>query len=84
MRISKKSKFYVIILLFLRRKGIGNKYKYYRAKKAAKAFAKRWEWQGYEKGRSQPFWIDLLTNVFEIKDITSFLKTLEKNIIDYL
>ncbi len=33
---------------------------------AAAEFAERWKGRGYEKGESQPFWIDLLTNVFGI------------------
>ena len=32
--------------------------------KAAKEFAKRWKDRGYEKGESNLFWIDLLTNVY--------------------
>ena len=31
---------------------------------AAAEFAERWRGRGYERGESQPFWIDLLTNVF--------------------
>ena len=34
---------------------------------AATEFAKRWKGRGYERGESQPFWIDLLTNVFGIE-----------------
>ena len=33
-------------------------------KKQAKAFAERWAGKGYEKGESQRYWIDLLSNVF--------------------
>ena len=29
---------------------------------AAAEFAERWKGRGYERGESQPFWIDLLTN----------------------
>jgi hypothetical protein len=29
---------------------------------AAAGFAARWKGRGYERGESQPFWIDLLTN----------------------
>ena len=36
-------------------------------KRAAKAFAKKWEGRGYEKGESQPFWLMLLQDVFGIK-----------------
>ena len=35
--------------------------------KAAAEFAKRWKDRGYERGESQPFWIDLLSNVFGIE-----------------
>ena len=34
---------------------------------AAAEFAERWKGRGYERGESQPFWIDLLTNVFGIE-----------------
>lgn len=34
---------------------------------AATEFAERWQGRGYERGESQPFWIDLLSNVFGIE-----------------
>ena len=34
---------------------------------AATEFAERWKGRGYERGESQPFWIDLLTNIFGIE-----------------
>ena len=34
---------------------------------AAAEFAERWKGRGYERGESQPFWIDLLTNVLGIE-----------------
>ena len=34
---------------------------------AAAAFAERWRGRGYERGESQPFWIDLLSNVYGIE-----------------
>ena len=34
---------------------------------AAAEFAERWKDRGYERGESQPFWIDLLSNVFGIE-----------------
>ena len=34
---------------------------------AAAEFAERWKARGYERGESQPFWIDLLSNVFDIE-----------------
>ena len=33
---------------------------------SAAEFAERWKGRGNERGESQPFWIDLLTNVFGI------------------
>ena len=37
---------------------------------AAQEFAERWKDRGYERGESQPFWIDLLSNVFGIETPT--------------
>ena len=34
---------------------------------AAAAFAERWKGRGYERGESQPFWIDLLSHVYGIE-----------------
>ena len=42
-------------------------------KNAAKKFAEYWKDRGYEKGESQKFWIDLLTNVYGVTDIASFI-----------
>ena len=36
---------------------------------AAAEFAERWKYRGYEKGESQPFWIDLLSNVFGVENL---------------
>ena len=41
--------------------------------KAAKKFVGYWLTHGYEKGEAQKFWIDLLTNVFGVKDIANFI-----------
>lgn len=43
-------------------------------KKAAKEFAERWKGKGYEKGESQKFWIDLLSNVLGVKDATEYIR----------
>lgn len=43
-------------------------------RKVAKEFAERWKGKGYEKGESQKFWIDLLENVLEISNATSFIR----------
>ena len=42
-------------------------------KKAAAEFAARWKDQGYEKGQSQQFWMDLLVSVFGVQDIKGFI-----------
>ncbi len=42
-------------------------------KNAAKKFADYWKERGYEKGESQKFWIDLLTNVYGVTDIAGFI-----------
>ena len=44
---------------------------------AAAAFAERWKDRGYERGESQPFWIDLLSNVFGIETPTAGFITFE-------
>ena len=41
--------------------------------KAAKKFSEDWKNKGYEKGESQKFWLDLLCNVFGIKDFANFV-----------
>ena len=41
---------------------------------AASEFAKRWQGKGYEKGESQLFWADLLTNVYGVEDLPSFIR----------
>lgn len=40
---------------------------------AAKIFAKNWKGRGYEKGDSQIFWVELLTTVFGVTDISQFI-----------
>ena len=46
--------------------------------RAAKKFVKEWSGKGYEKGENQKFWIDLLCNVFGIKDFANFILFEEK------
>ena len=41
--------------------------------KAAKKFIENWTGHGYEKGESQKFWIDLLTTVFGVENISNFI-----------
>lgn len=40
---------------------------------AAKSFAKNWKDRGYEKGNSQIFWVELLTTVFGVTEISQFI-----------
>ena len=40
---------------------------------AALLFQANWTNRGYEKGESQQFWLDLLSNVFGIQDIGNFI-----------
>lgn len=40
---------------------------------AAAAFAKRWGGRGYEKGESQTFWIELLTEIFGVESPSVFI-----------
>ena len=41
--------------------------------RAAKKFVEEWSGKGYEKGESQKFWLDLLCNVFGVKDFANFV-----------
>ncbi len=50
---------------------------------AAAEFAERWKGKGYERGQSQPFWIDLLSNVFGIDTPTDgFIVFEEHHMVD--
>ena len=49
---------------------------------AAAAFAKRWAGRGYEKGDSQTFWTELLTEVFGIENPSSFIRYEEQVKVD--
>jgi type I restriction-modification system DNA methylase subunit len=50
---------------------------------AATAFAERWKDRGSERGESQPFWIDLLSNVFGIEMPTDgFIRFEEHHMVD--
>ncbi len=40
---------------------------------AARRFAERWQGKGYEKGESQTFWLELLTEVFGVKEPSTFI-----------
>ena len=41
---------------------------------SAAEFAERWKGKGYERGQSQLFWADLLTNVFGVENLLEFLR----------
>ena len=41
---------------------------------AASEFAARWGGKGYERGESQLFWADLLTNVYGVENLPGFLR----------
>ena len=47
---------------------------YSEQKKAAKRFAEYWQGKGYEKGESQPFWLALLRDVFEVAEPEKWIK----------
>jgi hypothetical protein len=51
-------------------------------KQAATEFAARWKDRGSEKEDSQRFWIDLLGNVYGIKNVTEFVRFEEKAALD--
>ena len=46
---------------------------------AAAEFAERWKGRGCERGESQPFWIDLLTNMFGIEAPSDGFITFEEH-----
>ena len=50
---------------------------------AAKAFAKNWKNRGYEKGDSQIFWVELLTTVFGVTEISHFISFEEQVHLDH-
>lgn len=43
-------------------------------RKKAKEFAEQWKDRGYEKGESQTFWLQLLNDVFEVPNVSQFIK----------
>ncbi|MCI8641258.1 MAG: class I SAM-dependent DNA methyltransferase [Clostridia bacterium] len=43
-------------------------------KKQAKQFVEFWKHKGYEKGQSQQFWIQLLTDIFGVKNTSEFIE----------
>lgn len=49
---------------------------------AAAAFSERWKGRGYEKGDSQVFWTELLTEVFGIENPSTFIRYEEQVKVD--
>ena len=49
---------------------------------AAQRFAERWQGKGYEKGESQTFWLELLTEVFGVKEPSTFINFEEQVKLD--
>ena len=49
---------------------------------AAESFAKRWEGKGYEKGQSQLFWTELLTEVYGVENPSTFIRFEEQVKVD--
>ena len=45
---------------------------------AAAAFAERWQGRGYERGESQLFWTDLLSNVYGVENLPDFIRYEER------
>ncbi len=43
-------------------------------KQKAKAFSEFWKDKGYEKGQSQQFWIQLLTDVYGVQNPSEFIE----------
>ena len=50
---------------------------------AAKEFATYWKDKGYEKGESQPFWIELIGKVFGVENPTHFIAFEEQVKLDH-
>ena len=50
---------------------------------AAAAFAKKWEGRGYEKGESQIFWTELLTEVFGVEEPSTFIRFEQQAQLDH-
>ena len=49
---------------------------------AAAAFAQRWKGRGYEKGDSQVFWTELLTEVFGVENPSTIIRYEEQVKVD--
>lgn len=51
-------------------------------REAAEYFASRWKGRGYEKGDSQVFWVELLTQVYGINNPSEFIRFEQKAKLD--
>ena len=52
-------------------------------KQAAKAFAEYWKGKGYEKGQSQPLWLELLRNVYGVDNPAHYISFEDQVHIDH-
>ncbi len=52
-------------------------------RKAAKAFVEHWQGKGYEKGESQPFWLELLHDVYGVENPAQFIRFEEQVHLDH-
>ena len=52
-------------------------------KQASKAFAEYWKGKGYEKGQSQPFWLELLRNVYGVENPAHYISFEDQVHIDH-
>lgn len=50
---------------------------------AAKKFAAYWKGRGYEKGQSQPFWLSLLRDVYDVKNPEAYIEFEDKVMLDH-
>lgn len=50
---------------------------------AAAAFAKKWVGKGYEKGESQTFWVELLTEIFGVENPSTFIRFEQQAQLDH-
>ena len=50
---------------------------------AAAAFARKWQGRGYEKGESQLFWTELLTEVLGVADPSQFIRFEQQTRLDH-
>ncbi|MDD6187910.1 MAG: methylase, partial [Oscillospiraceae bacterium] len=52
-------------------------------KQTAKAFAEYWKGKGYEKGQSQPFWLELLQKVYGVENPAHYISFEDQVHIDH-